>query len=83
MCQIIRPVIPTDTVTDFLWAHLNKDIDTLQVSLDRSLDEVFMFLHSTIHSLVMRETNYGGKSDYVILTIKYLTHISYCFTKVD
>lgn len=79
MCQIIRPIIQTDAVPDFLWAHLNKDIDTLQISLDRSLDEVFMFLHSMIHSFVMPDTNFAGKIDYVILTNKCLTHISFCF----
>lgn len=61
MCQIIRPTIPTDAVPDFLWAHLNKDFDTLQVSLDKSLDEVFMFLHSMIQSFVTPDTNYAGK----------------------
>lgn len=79
MCQIIRPIIQTDAVPDFLWAHLNKDIDTLQISLDRSLDEVFMFLHSMIHSFVMPDTNFAGKIDNVILTNKCLTHISFCF----
>lgn len=82
MCQIIRPIIQTDAVPDFLWAHLNKDIDTLQISLDRSLDEVFMFLHSMIHSFVMPDTNFAGKIDYVILTNKCLTYISFCFTIV-
>lgn len=44
---------------DFLWAHFNKDIDTLQVSLDKSLDDIFMFLHYTIHSFLEVNTSYA------------------------
>lgn len=60
MYQLIQPAIPTFTVSDFLWAHLSKDIDTLQVSLDRSLDDILMFLHSTVHSFLEGDTSYAG-----------------------
>lgn len=67
MYQLIQPAIPTFTVSDFLWAHLGKDIDTLQVSLDRSLDDIFMFLHSMIHSFMEGDTSYAGN----VLTIVF------------
>lgn len=73
MYQLIQPAIPTFTVTDFLWAHLSKDIDTLQVSLDRSLDDILMFLHSTIHSFLEGDTSYAGN----VLTIVFNKYLMY------
>lgn len=61
VCKLIHPTIPTGAVPAFLWDHIHKDIDTLRVSLDRSLDDVFMFLHSLIHSFVENECSYAGK----------------------
>ena len=61
VCKLIHPTIPTGAVPDFLWDHIHKDIDTLRVSLDRSLDDVFMFLHSLIHSFIENECSYAGK----------------------
>lgn len=40
---------------------MNKDIEILQASLDRSIDEVFMFLHTIIHSFVENDSGYAGK----------------------
>lgn len=73
MYQLIQPAIPTFTVSDFLWAHLSKDIDTLQVSLDRSLDDILMFLHSTIHSFLEGDTSYAGN----VLTIVFNKYLMY------
>lgn len=73
MYQLIQPAIPTFTVSDFLWAHLSKDIDTLQVSLDRSLDDILMFLHSTIHSFLEGDTSYAGN----VLTIVFNKYMMY------
>lgn len=73
MYQLIQPAIPTFTVSDFLWAHLSKDIDTLQVSLDRSLDDILMFLHSTIHSFLEGDTSYAGN----VLTIVFNKFLMY------
>lgn len=61
MCQLFSPKISPDTVSDFLWAHLKKDIDTLQVSIDRSLDDVIMFLHATVHSIFKGDEIFAGK----------------------
>lgn len=73
MYQLIQPAIPMFTVSDFLWAHLSKDIDTLQVSLDRSLDDILMFLHSTIHSFLEGDTSYAGN----VLTIVFNKYLMY------
>lgn len=73
MYQLIQPAIPTFTVSDFLWAHLSKDIDTLQVSLDRSLDDILMFVHSTIHSFLEGDTSYAGN----VLTIVFNKYLMY------
>lgn len=62
MCQLISPKISSDTVPDFLWAHLEKDIDTLQASFDRSLDDVIMFLHVTVQSLFEGGAIFVGKA---------------------
>lgn len=62
MCQLISPKISSDTVPDFLWAHLNKDIETLQASFDRSLDDVIMFLHTTVQSLFEEDSKFAGKA---------------------
>lgn len=74
MYQLIQPAIPTFTVSDFLWAHLSKDIDTLQVSLDRSLDDILMFLHSTIHSFLEGDTSYAGNVLAIVFN-KYLMYL--------
>ncbi|XP_062570766.1 E3 ubiquitin-protein ligase RNF213-like isoform X2 [Saccostrea cucullata] len=71
VCGLIQPVIPSDMVPDFLWEHISKDIDILRTSLDRSIDDLFMFLHSTIQSFVENDTSYSGIRGRVTMQMQY------------
>lgn len=72
VCKLINPAIPTATVPEFLWDHINKDIDTLRIALGRSLDDVLMFLHSIIHLFVENEESYAGE----IHRLNYVNYIT-------
>ncbi|KAL3881512.1 hypothetical protein ACJMK2_027944 [Sinanodonta woodiana] len=59
MSQFIKPEITEDMVSQFLWQHIEHDLDDLHRTLGKSLDDVFIIMHSILY--VMME-NYRGNS---------------------
>ncbi|XP_060586335.1 E3 ubiquitin-protein ligase rnf213-alpha-like [Ruditapes philippinarum] len=56
--RLIRPDIDVNNVVEFLWAHINLDIDDLQRTLGRSIDDALLLMH-TIVNQIMRIHNDG------------------------
>ncbi|KAL3881508.1 hypothetical protein ACJMK2_027940, partial [Sinanodonta woodiana] len=52
--KFIKPDITEDTVPQFLWQHIEHDLVDLHRTLGKSLDDVFVIMHSILSSMVER-----------------------------
>ncbi|KAK3585576.1 hypothetical protein CHS0354_036763 [Potamilus streckersoni] len=58
--QFIKPDIAEDMVSQFLWQHIEHDLDDLHRALGKSLDDIFITLHSILSDIM---ENYRGSSE--------------------
>ncbi|XP_053388236.1 E3 ubiquitin-protein ligase rnf213-alpha-like [Mercenaria mercenaria] len=56
--MLIKPDIEENQVQEFLWTHIQLDIDDIQKALNRSADDVLLFMH-TIIDCILRTHNEG------------------------
>ncbi|KAL3881507.1 hypothetical protein ACJMK2_027939 [Sinanodonta woodiana] len=52
--KFIKPDITEDMVPQFLWQHIEHDLVDLHRTLGKSLDDVFIIMHSILSSMVER-----------------------------
>ncbi|KAK3585575.1 hypothetical protein CHS0354_036762 [Potamilus streckersoni] len=50
--QFIKPDITNDMVSQFLWQHIEHDLDDLHKALGKSLDDVFIIMHSILFGVM-------------------------------
>ncbi|CAH3037778.1 unnamed protein product, partial [Pocillopora meandrina] len=56
--QLIKELdVQPRNVGDFLWAHLVNDVGNISASLERSVDEVVLMIHSVLAGIVYRATD--------------------------
>ncbi|XP_053396339.1 E3 ubiquitin-protein ligase rnf213-alpha-like isoform X2 [Mercenaria mercenaria] len=55
---LIKPDIEINSVAQYLWAHLNLDLEDLQRALGRSIDDVLLLMHTIVDN-VMKIHNAG------------------------
>ncbi|XP_053396342.1 E3 ubiquitin-protein ligase rnf213-alpha-like isoform X2 [Mercenaria mercenaria] len=58
--RLIKPDIDMNDVVNFLWSHINLDIDDLHRTLGRSIDDVLLLMH-TIVDHVLKMHNDGDQ----------------------
>ena len=56
---VIKPDVEAQQIPDFLWGHVNADLNTLQRVLGCSIDDVFILVHSIINNIMI--THNQGK----------------------
>ena len=56
--SLIKPDIDINGVEEFLWAHIQQDIDDIHRALGRSVDDVLLLMH-TIVDHILRVHNEG------------------------
>ncbi|XP_053396018.1 E3 ubiquitin-protein ligase rnf213-alpha-like [Mercenaria mercenaria] len=59
VCSLIRPDIEEARVGEFVWRHIARDIDDIQHSLGRSVDDALLYVHSIIDHIL--KTHDGGE----------------------
>ncbi|KAL3881510.1 hypothetical protein ACJMK2_027942 [Sinanodonta woodiana] len=52
LSQLIKPDIAEDMVSQFLWQHIEHDLDDLHRTLGKSLDDVFIIMHSILSGVM-------------------------------
>ncbi|XP_053396012.1 E3 ubiquitin-protein ligase rnf213-alpha-like [Mercenaria mercenaria] len=52
--SIIKPDIETDQVEEFLWQHIQLDVEDLHNAITRSVDDVLLFMHSVINGILKK-----------------------------
>nr|XP_022293483.1 E3 ubiquitin-protein ligase rnf213-alpha-like isoform X1 [Crassostrea virginica] len=57
--SIIKPDLEVDNVLPFLWAHIEKDLQTIQRAVGRSVDDVYILMHRICRD--MMEKRRGGQ----------------------
>ena len=57
--QVIRPPCEPERVTDFLWQHMQRDLDVLGRALGRSVDDAALTVHVVLQRLISVN---GGQS---------------------
>ena len=50
--QVIRPPCEPERVTDFLWQHMQRDLDVLGRALGRSVDDAALTVHLVLQRLI-------------------------------
>ncbi|KAK3585587.1 hypothetical protein CHS0354_036774 [Potamilus streckersoni] len=50
--QFIKPMISSHAVPQFLWQHIEHDLDDLHRALGKSLDDIFIILHSILSGMM-------------------------------
>ncbi|KAK3585578.1 hypothetical protein CHS0354_036765 [Potamilus streckersoni] len=50
--EFIKPNINNGTVPQFLWQHIEHDLDDLHRALGKSLDDIFIILHSILSGMM-------------------------------
>ncbi|XP_053396009.1 E3 ubiquitin-protein ligase rnf213-alpha-like [Mercenaria mercenaria] len=55
---LIKPDIAINDVEEFLWAHIQQDVDDIHRTLGRSVDDVLLLMHTTVDH-IMRAHNEG------------------------
>ncbi|XP_053396335.1 E3 ubiquitin-protein ligase rnf213-alpha-like isoform X2 [Mercenaria mercenaria] len=55
---LIKPDIDNNGVEEFLWAHIQQDVDDIYRTLGRSVDDVLLLMHTTV-DYIMRAHNEG------------------------
>ena len=56
---VIKPDVQAQQISDFLWGHVNADLNTLQRVLGCSIDDVFILMQSIINNIMI--THNKGK----------------------
>ncbi|XP_053396017.1 E3 ubiquitin-protein ligase rnf213-alpha-like [Mercenaria mercenaria] len=49
--ELIKPDIETDQVEEFLWRHIQLDVNDIQRAITRSVDDVLLFMHCIINGI--------------------------------
>ncbi|XP_053396010.1 E3 ubiquitin-protein ligase rnf213-alpha-like [Mercenaria mercenaria] len=55
---LIKPDIDNNGVEEFLWAHIQQDVDDIHRTLGRSVDDVLLLMHTAV-DYIMRAHNEG------------------------
>lgn len=50
--MLIKPDIEVNQVEEFVWAHIQLDVDDLHRALGRSVDDVLLLMHTVIDSIM-------------------------------
>lgn len=56
---VIKPDVEAQQIPDFLWGHVNADLNNLQRVLGCSIDDIFILMHSIINNIMI--THNQGK----------------------
>ena len=59
--QLIYPPVDHKKVVDFLWDHLNTDINQLSVACGKSQDDCFFIMHMVLHNMISVQQSQQGK----------------------
>ena len=51
--QLIKPSCQPDVVAQFLWRHLQRDLDILGRALGRSVDDAALTVHLVLHQMIL------------------------------
>eukprot|EP00105_Crassostrea_gigas_P007927 XP_011422344.1 PREDICTED: E3 ubiquitin-protein ligase rnf213-alpha [Crassostrea gigas] len=57
--SLIKPDLDADNVLPFLWAHIEKDLLTIQRAVGRSVDDVYILIHSICRDMMRKHR--GGQ----------------------
>ena len=57
---MVKPDLEVDNMLPFLWAHIEKDLQTIQRAVGRSVDDVYILMHRICRD--MMEKHRGEES---------------------
>ncbi|XP_062572465.1 E3 ubiquitin-protein ligase rnf213-alpha-like [Saccostrea cucullata] len=67
---IIKPDLDPATVLPFLWAHIEKDLLTIQRAIGKSVDDVYILIHRICNDIMEKHRNNPLNQEICILANK-------------
>ncbi|XP_056014152.1 E3 ubiquitin-protein ligase rnf213-alpha-like isoform X2 [Ostrea edulis] len=68
--SVIKPDLQDDNVLPFLWAHIEKDLTTVQKAIGRSVDDVYILMHKICNDIMVKHRNVQMNQDVCVLASK-------------
>ena len=59
--EVIKPPCQPEHVAEFLWQHMQRDLDVLGRALGRSVDDAALAVHLVLHQMIIRNGGQTGK----------------------
>ena len=74
--QLIYPPVDHKKVVDFLWDHLNTDINQLSAACGKSQDDCFFIMHMVLHNMIsVQQSQQGKENDRSLICIHHFLAI--------